>query len=414
MREIELLLDRRWIIKQAHPEIYFKLRDQFSTYQTFFKEKLGYRLVVNPLLIKAEKVPGEAQAWMGIQAFEKPMEYVLFCLLLMFLEEKQPEEQFVLEQLTSFLENNFPPEGGLDWTVFSHRRSLIRVLRFSEAEGMILVNDGDEKTFEGAGTAAVLYENTGVSKYFARHFNFDLTQCNTHEDVSNSEWKGTDSDRGVIRRHRVYRRLVMNPVVYADNPEDQDYLYLKNQRSVIGNDIEKYLAGQLHLHRNGAMLVLGEQALLEDGFPNRKNISDIALHMAAVLKTYVNQSKEVFEADDSWVLSESKWDSLLASCVDNYGHGWSKAYREEISFSKLKEELLQFMEDFGMIKVLKASGEIRILPAAAKMTGHYPQDYVSKLSRKGEASEIMALAVTEKPADDTINIWEAADESLED
>ena len=412
MREIELLLDRRWILKQQHPELYFKLRDQFSAYQTFFREKLGYRLVVNPILIKAEKVPGEAQSWMGIQAFEKPFEYVLLCLLLMFLEEKQPEEQFVLEQLTGYIEDNVPAQVGLDWTIFSQRRSLIRVLRFAESEGMILVNDGDEKSFEGTGAAAVLYENTGASKYFARHFNFDLTLCSSHEEVAGSEWKGTEMDRGVIRRHRVYRKLVMNPVVYASGAEDQDYLYLKNQRSVIAGDLEKYLSAQLHLHKNGAMLMLSDHALLEDGFPSRKNISDIALHMASILRAHASAEPITCEPDDSWILSESKWDSLLEACIEGFSHGWSKGYREEITFSKLREELMQFMEDFGMLDRQPKTREIRVLPAAAKMTGQYPPDYVRKLSAGGRAAEAASEIPSER--DESMNIWEAADESLED
>lgn len=388
MKEVEVLLGKRWILKRKNPEIYFKLRDQYANYQEFFKEKLGYRLIVNNLLIKAEKIPGETQAWMGIQAFEHKIEYVFLCLVLMFLEEKQPEEQFVLEQVTSYIQGNYPPESAIDWTIFSQRKALIRVLRFCADEGIILMNDGDDKDFEGQSVAAVLYENTGASKYFARHFAFDISTCKNHEDFFNNEWQGTDFDRGIIRRHRVYRKLAMNPVVYQSGAEDQDYLYLKNQRSVLAHDFEKYLPTQLHMHKNGAMLMFSESASLEDAFPSRKNISDVALHMNATVLKYFNENEVQRNIDDTWVLSQTMWDQLLEKCILAYGHGWSKAYREDLSFSKIREELLEFMEGFGLIKCERQTSEIRILPATAKLVGAYPDDYLKKRQAdKMEAEE---------------------------
>ena len=46
---------------------------------------------MNPYLIKVEKIPAAPENWMGIQDFREPMEYVFFCIVLMFLEDKETD-----------------------------------------------------------------------------------------------------------------------------------------------------------------------------------------------------------------------------------------------------------------------------------------------------------------------------------
>ena len=44
----------------------------------FLMEKLGYQVVVNPYMIKVEKMPAVPENWMGILEFKEPIEYVFF------------------------------------------------------------------------------------------------------------------------------------------------------------------------------------------------------------------------------------------------------------------------------------------------------------------------------------------------
>ena len=59
------------------------------------------------------------------------MEYAFLCILLMFLEDKGREEQFVLSQITEFIQGNYIGEEKIDWTLYRHRKDLIKVLRFA-------------------------------------------------------------------------------------------------------------------------------------------------------------------------------------------------------------------------------------------------------------------------------------------
>ena len=92
MNALEILLGRRWILKSRDRELYYQVKDQLGAVKRFLTEKLGYQVIVNPYLIKAEKMPAKPENWMGILEFHHKIEYVFFCIVLMFLEEKEAAE----------------------------------------------------------------------------------------------------------------------------------------------------------------------------------------------------------------------------------------------------------------------------------------------------------------------------------
>ena len=108
MEELQLLLENFWILREQNKEYYYKIRDQEAHLKPFLEEKLGYKLIINSHMVKLEKVPGEAEAWMGVEDFRYPMDYAFLCLILAFLEDKNPEEQFVLSNITEYLQATYP------------------------------------------------------------------------------------------------------------------------------------------------------------------------------------------------------------------------------------------------------------------------------------------------------------------
>lgn len=381
MKEELELLNRRWVIKKQDPELYFKIKDNLEDLRTFFQEKCGYQIIMNPLLIKLEKIPGKTESWMGIESFEERRDYFLLTLTIMFLEDLENEAQFVLSQLTEYISDHFPKPEVIDWTLYGHRRSLIRVMRFCMEEGMILVTDGDESGFSLSEAATeVLYENTGASKYFMRRFNFELGVVNSLKDLEEMEWLSDERDRGVVRRHRVYRKLMLSPVVYQEGDEDPDYLYIKNQRGVIENDMEKHLEMPFHLHKNGALLMAPDGMMISDRFPDRKNISDIILQLCALIREEIEEKGWQRQASDTITLSGNNWYSLIEKLRSQSSHGWSKRYREELTARQLQEEINEAMESFNMIEIKKQTNEVVLLPIVGKMIGEYPADYRSKQS----------------------------------
>ena len=57
MKELEILLNNRWILKSSEKEIYYKIRDSLGELRKFATDKLGCQIIDNSLLIKMEEDP---------------------------------------------------------------------------------------------------------------------------------------------------------------------------------------------------------------------------------------------------------------------------------------------------------------------------------------------------------------------
>ena len=378
MNDLKILLENYWIGKDKNKELYYRLKDSIAEFKSFLTDKLGYNLVINPYLIKLEKFPGKAEGWMGIKAFESTMEYAFLCILIMFLEDKGKEEQFVLSEITEYIQANYPGDESVDWTLYRHRKYLIKVLRFATSMDMMIVDDGEEQNFRNNMEAEVLYESTGLSRYFIRNFPMNILDYNSYQDIEKEEWTDVDSDKGFIRRQRVYRRIVMGPVVYNYGAEDVDYNYIKNYRGMISNDLEKYLDCSVHVHRNGAMMVIDPEDNLKDTFPGNRAISDVVMLFNHLIVDEIKEKKIQLNVDDTAIVSRAYFESLVEKLKQNCGMGWSKEYRE-MKQSELVGEIMVYMQDFNMIKFVEDGREIKILPLCGKVVGIYPHSFLEKI-----------------------------------
>ena len=75
MKELEILLNKRWVLKSRDKETYYKLRDALGELRKFTTEKMGCQIIDNSLLIKMEKIPVIPESFMGIQKFSSKEEY---------------------------------------------------------------------------------------------------------------------------------------------------------------------------------------------------------------------------------------------------------------------------------------------------------------------------------------------------
>ncbi len=385
MKELDLLLEKYWIIKEDNKDVYYSLRDSISDIRPFLAEKLGYQIIITPDLIKLEKLPGKTESWMGIESFDDKLEYIFLCQLLMFLEDKGKEEQFLLSEITEYILGTFPGEEKVDWTLYRHRKYLIKVLRFALDKGMIKANDGNEQNFANTHDVEVLYENTGTSKYFMRNFTGNIMTYENLQDFENDEWIDIDRDRGRIRRNRVYRRVIMSPAIYNEGVEDPDYLYIKNYRNMIQNDIEKYFKSEFHVHKGGAFLILNPDKNYKRTFPEHRAISDIVLQMNEMIIQKINKGSFKIEDNDTIIVSRQSFDKIVSDVRKMNIEGWSKEYRE-MKFDKLSYEILKYMKDFNMVETNKEINQVKILPLVGKIVGKYPKDF-DNIAEEGDLNE---------------------------
>lgn len=377
MNVLEELMNQRWISKRKEREKYYRIKDEVGSFKEFIREKLGYRLIENGMLIKLEKIPGEALPWMGIDEFSDQKEYAFFSLILMFLEDKEVEEQFVLSQLTEYIAAQYPGEG-IEWTVYENRRKLIRVMKYAMKQGMFLNNDGSEENFAVELETEALYENTGLSKYFTRNFTRDISEYTKVEDFFQSEWMDMDEDRGLVRKQRVYRKLLLTPGVYKEKEKDEDFAYIKNYRSSIEHDLESVMDCTLQVHKTSAYVLIGENGNLGKVFPGNNSVSDAILLLFYMIQQKVSGGTLKLNVDETILLSEPEMRELLVECKRRFGAGFAKKYREDLSEQEFATIIIRELEQLDMIRIDDVTKDVVIMPIAGKISGMYPEAYLEK------------------------------------
>ena len=373
MKELEILLNRRWVLKAEDKELYYRMRDAIGEVRKFASEKLGCQVTENALMVKMEKIPVVPETFMGILDFSSREEYAFFCILLMFLEDKDAQEQFILSQLTEYIAANMPGEP-VDWTVYTSRRRLIKVLCYAVEQGILGITDGNDDAFMDNAAGEVLYENTGASRYFMRNFSKDITDYEKPEDFLESDWFAMDEDRGIARRHRVYKRLLFAPGMYRREGSEEDFEYLKYYGRRLTEDMEQNFDCHVHIHKGSAYVMLGDDCRMGTVFPGNNVLSDIVLLVLAEIRQRVEQKEWNLQQDEVCVVDSVVFEQQLRKIKQTYGKGFSKNYRE-MPESEFVKTVMDEMELWMLIKKDEKAHQVSIYPAAGKLRGQYPSDF---------------------------------------
>ena len=378
MKPLEILLSKRWILKDREKELYYQLKDEIGKSRDFLTEKLGYQAIITPNLIKLEKIPAYAQNWMGIQDFSDHLEYIFLCMILMFLEDRDAGEQFVLSMLTEYIQANIKEEQ-IDWTIYSYRRHLVKVMKYCVKIGILEIDDGSEESLMKRDEGEVLYQNTGSSRYFMKNFSRDISDYQSQEDFLKEEWIGMNEDRGIIRRQRVYRSLLMSPGIYLNDDTEEDFAYVRHYRGMIEEELNRFFDCELQVHKTSAFLIMGEDSNLGRSFPEENTLSDIVLLWCNLFRQKIADGSIEVPAGEDIVISRQQFLTISEECKRQYGSGWIKTYREMTmgEFCKKLKEYMIFME-----MIMEKYDQIIVYPIVGKVAGCYPKDF-----KGGETNE---------------------------
>lgn len=374
MSEITALVENYWICREQDRELYNKVKRDIPTFQKFAREQLGWKLLNHERFLKLEKIPAHAEGFMGIQEFQEVRDYVILCIVLMYLEDKEEGEQFLLSELIDYAGVQLRKWMEVDWNSFSQRKSMVRVLQYVENQGMLRVYEGNSQLLSQEMGQEVLYENTGLSRYFATSFPFDLKEYSSWKDFEQERLEDQEADRGRLRIHRVYRRLASCPAMYWDTVEDADSLYLKNQRQWIEKNMKEHFGGRLDIHKNAAFWVLEEEDSYGRLHPRDAQLPEVILLLGGMIRENVEAGRWEPEADETVCISQEEFISLVTACQEKWKAAWSKEYRE-MEPDRLGAAVKWYMKDWMMMK--ETEGQVFICPAAAKQMGFYPEDFIN-------------------------------------
>lgn len=345
------LLNNFIIVKDYNGEEYYKIKKNQLLIKEFVSKNLGSNLIIKENFIKLEKIPSFAKVNLGIKEFDSVLDYVILCLILLFLEDKVKNDVFVLTNLIDYLRNsaltlnfnNVP-----DWNLIEHRKSLTRVIDFLIDNNVIEVRDEDKNGFVIDKSSDALYSVTGISNYVMRVFNQDIFDHKTYQDFINDEWINQDDTRGDVRRYKVYRNILYTPVVYSNDISDSEFDYLKKLRNHMAIILSDF-SYDLEVTKNMSLIYEYDSKINKNSFPNNRKITDIILMINSKLYKLVEENKLVLDLNEVAYISFEMFDNILREIRINNKNFLNKNYLN-MSHSSFYTEVENAMISYGFIE----------------------------------------------------------------
>lgn len=372
MNECRTLFENFWICKDTDKETYYKVKRDIPNFQKFIREQLGWKLVHTENLLKLEKRPAHAEAFMGIGEFTEIRDYCILCVVLMYLEDMEDQKQFLLSELINYVEMQLEPYMSVDWTSFTQRKSLVRVLQYMEKLQMLRVYEGKSESFGTEAGQEVLYENTGYSRYFATSFSTDISKYESWEDFEKTDFEEFQENRGTLRINRVYRQLAVCPSMFWESSEDADALYLKNQRQWVAKYMGENLGGNLDIYKNLACFTLENDDCYGCVHPREATLPEIVLLVCAKIREELSDGSLKKQENECISMTREAFADKILACRREWKNGWSKEYRE-MDEERLVEYVRAYMKQWLMIR--DNGTQVTIFPSVGRTAGSYPDDF---------------------------------------
>lgn len=384
-KELEYLLNSYWCVKEQNREEYFKIKNNLNYYKDFIQTKLGSRLIVNDRFIKLEKIPSIPKSYMGISNFNDTLEYTILFIILLFLEDKPKQEQFILSNLIDFITNTATTlelDKVPNWNILHHRKCLVNVINHLKELSIIKVVE-ENNIFTEDAKAEALYETTGLSNYYIREFKNNIQDYTSINDYITDEFSNQNEQLGDVRRYKVYRHLLYSLATYTEDLTEFEIDYLRRFRSSINNELNKYTEAELELTKNMAVLLYDPITREKFDFPNNKAIADITLLVNNNILTKVDNKLLPLNQDETITISKESLSRIIKEVKQEYSSYFSKNY-QDMPLDNFIKEVISYLKEYDMIRDNDLG--YKIYPIVSKLTGYIPKEKQEQLELFGGAS----------------------------
>lgn len=344
------LLNRSWVTKEEDSELYFAIKDHYEELRDWFMDKAGFPLIVNRTVAKLDKTPVKAFPWMGFQEFRDQKDYVFFTYGLWYLEGKTELDQFLLSEMVEEIREQMLGAGlEADWRSYYDRLSMARALKKLRTLAVLHSVDGDESQWAQDAERNVLYESSPTVRYVLRRFPVDLTGCTRMDQLEDPiPYADTQDGTSMRRRNRVYRRLLLEPVVTDRQWESEDLNYLQWQRRAIIEQLDKTLGWVGRRYREGLVVFHPELSGECELFPTLSGVSDLVLLLAGELRRHLSDGSGLYREDNGTVrLTRAELETILYRLHLRHKEFWSKEFREAAS-KELAAQCAEHLSEWGL------------------------------------------------------------------
>ncbi|MED4225624.1 TIGR02678 family protein [Neobacillus cucumis] len=372
---ITALMENFWIKKKDKPNDYTLIKRHKKVIQKYFFDNFGYQLLSGIDLFKLEKIPYQAEAWMGIQEFKEPIDYSIFVAILAYLEDKAKDDLFLISTLAEYVKNFFDNDLKVKWEIHKHRLSFCRAMKYAQSVELVENLEGEIEKYKMDEKEEILYRPTMISKYYMRFFSKPIQEFQNINEIISDRWKIPGEELTPrMNLQSLNRRLFFSPVVYKNELTDEEKRYLSYQSYRMIENTPEFTHFEMEIFRNEILLISKERNVTGQQHPNQKNISDIALQFSSFLKGKVKELPENEFPEFEFVVGRREFDKWFEVLQEEFGHGWSKEFREAYS-DDVAEKVLEYLEDWKFAFNDVQTNSVVLYPPSVRVGGEFPREY---------------------------------------
>lgn len=368
-------MENFWIQKKHKPNDYTLIKKHKKVIQKYFFDNFGYQLFSGIDLFKLEKVPYQAESWMGIQDFKEPIDYSIFVAILAYLEDKAKDDLFLVSTLADYVKNFFDKDLKVKWEIYKHRLSFYRAVKYAQSMDLIESLEGEIEKYKTDEKEEILYRPTMISKYYMRFFSKPIQDFQNIDEIISDRWKipGEESTPR-MNLQSLNRRLFFSPVVYKNELTDEEKKYLNYQSFRMVENIPEFTHFEMEIYQNEILLISKERNVTGQQHPNQKTISDIVLQFSAFIKEKLKALSDNEFPEFEYIVGRREFDKWFEELQEEYGHGWSKEFRESYS-EDVAEKVLEYLEDWKFAFNDDQTHTVVLYPPLVRVGGDFPREY---------------------------------------
>ncbi len=376
------------LMTPAHAE-FASVRRHADALREWFAREAGWPLHIERDCARLYKRPADlSDATRGLGGFDR-RRYVLLCLAVAVLERADPQITLRLlgERVLGLAAEPSLAARGFAFTLQAQheRRELVAVCRTLLELGALVRVAGDEEGFIRSGDdpgtgarsdtqrdmqhdtlydvqrrvlAGMLAAVRGPSTWSAGEAPVSLDdrlQSMVAEHVSDG-----DEGRRTAARHHLSRRLLDDPVVYADTLDADTLPYFINQRGPMATRLCAATALAAEQRAEGLALVDEAGALTDVAMPAEGTEAHVTLLVAEFLADRVRQHTTEPVAS----VGEAEVVTFVAGARERFGTYWRKSAREPGAEHELARSALDRLEKLQL--VVRDGPSVRARPALAR------------------------------------------------
>ncbi|MBV9114552.1 MAG: TIGR02678 family protein [Hyphomicrobiales bacterium] len=366
------------LMSAAHEEL-GAVRRHADALRSWFAREAGWVLHIERDGARLYKRPADlADATRGLPGYDR-RRYVLLCLACAVLERSDPQITLRLlgERLLQLAADPALALQGFSFTLSAQheRRELVAVCRTLLELGVLRRVAGDEEGFvrssgddadalydvQRRALAGILAAVRGPSTFAPEDAPATLDErlhAMVDEHLSDS-----DEGRRAALRHQISRRLLDDPVVYADALDSDARAYFLNQRGALAARLCEATGTTPEQRAEGLALVDDGGALTDVAIPAEGTDAHATLLVAEYLAKRYRSRQTSVEAQLP-ALGEDDIASFLLDARDRYGRYWRRSAREPGAERELAAIALTRLEQLQLIA--RDGGTLRPLPALTR------------------------------------------------